>query len=547
MSIPIYRQKRVLHLAYLVIAMLILLAGYFTVQVTFRDPDNWLVWLAVGHLLMILVWVVLHTFRIATQYTQTFYSLTPSEAWQLVKRSLIGVRSYPPLRPSLRVQDGHADPDGPVILHEIGGPGYLSVGHNNVAVTQRLGRLRRIWGPEFGMLEPYERVWDVIDIRPQHRTLRVNFMTQGGIPAYCDAEMTFRVAGPFESDSEERWVTADLRRRPSPSGSSPRSDARPASERGDDRKGDEQLVKIELKPRRPGESASSGIERDRDTPYPYSESAVLKLATNKSVTSSTDPQAVSDWTAGITREFLEGEIRDRLEQYSLEKFLDPIAALKQDTDQRPDRDASEAAGQDGNQKAITQDHQNSGDTETQEDKQEEKVGQEFLEEIESDILESLRKTGRERGIRIVRVELTELKPDDSAISRQWLETWQAQAQADLDRYQINNQMERIEETEQARINARKRFIESVLERLNSSSSSKPLSELSARLIVSEFLAVLESMSGQDPEMQELAFQQSENLSQAIDAIQQGDSPSGMPELRPPPTAEDEDGDEEDVT
>lgn len=544
MSIQIYRQRRVLHLAYLVIAMLILVAGYFTVKVAFSEPVPWLIWLALGQLLMILIWVVLHTFRIATQYTQSFYSLTPSEAWQFVKRSLIGVRSYPPLRPALRVQDGQADPDGPVILHEIGGPGYLSVGHNNVTVTQRLGRLRRIWGPEFGMLEPYERVWDVIDIRPQHRTLRVNFMTQGGIPAYCDAEMTFRVAGPFESDSEGRWVTADLRRRLSRPGSSPRWDARSTSEPEGDGRGDEQLMEIELKPRRSGESVSSGAEKDREFPYPYSEDAVLKLAANKSVTSSTDAQAISDWTVSITRGFLEGEIRDRLEQYSLEKFLDPIAALKQGTDQRSDQDANESAGQDGNQKAVSQGNQNAEDANAQEDKKEEKAGQEFLEEIESDIMESLRKTGRERGIRIMRIELTELKPDDSAISKQWLETWQAQAQVDLDRYQINNRMERIEETERARINARKRFIESVLERLKSSSSSKPLSELSARLIVSEFLAVLESMSGQDPEMQELAFQQSENLIQAVNAIQQGDSPSGLPELRSPPTADDE---EEDVT
>jgi hypothetical protein len=79
----------------------------------------------------------------------------------------------------------------------------------------------------------------------------------------------------------------------------------------------------------------------------------------------------------------------------------------------------------------------------------------------------------------------------------------------------------------------------VIDRFEAISDGGALAELSAGLIITEFLAVLESMCGQGPEMQRLAFQQSESLIRVINAIQQSDSPFGQPGVSPAPPPTDE--------
>jgi hypothetical protein len=154
------------------------------------------------------------------------------------------------------------------VLFKVGGPGYLSVAHNSAAVTSKLGKLNRVLGPGFHHLEPFERFWDIIDLRPQHRMLRVEFMTSDGIPAYCDAEIRFHIANGSVS------------------------------------------------------KATSGAETPNQ-PYPFSEEAVLKLTTSKFVTKPEGGNRTSDWCIGIVNGTLDGETRNLLEKYSLDEFLNP--------------------------------------------------------------------------------------------------------------------------------------------------------------------------------------------------------------------------------
>lgn len=486
MSNSIYRQKQWLHLAFIVIGLLSLMMCYFSVRVAFPEIKTWVLWLAVIQLFITLLWTSLNTLRILNQYAQSFYNLTPSDAGQLIKRSLIRLRRYPPAGPSLSVTNGRADPEGSAVIHEIGGPGYLSVGHNNVVVTERLGKLMRIMGPGFEPIEPYERVWDVIDIRPQyqHPPLRVDFMTRDGIPAHCDAEMTFRIATTFDPQPETnyKWVRAELK---------------------------------EMK-------EESQSQRKWDNPYPYSEDAVFNLVTAKYVTSSTDPQAVANWTTGITRGALDGAIRDELEKYYLDQFLDPTVTLESDPISDTKLRFVERPETDGDGNGGGEDDASS-DGPSREDQPKEKK---FLHEIEETVTEEMRETGEQRGIQIENVELTELKPDDQAIPQQWLNYWQARVQASLDKYRTSSRLDRVMQVQLIRADIKVELIQEVLNKVASSAEADGVVEFSSDLIITEFLDVLESMCGQGPDMQRLAFQQAESLIRVINAIQQGESPFG---------------------
>ncbi len=505
MKASIYRYRRWVHIAVMVVAGILLALSIFLIRKAFPEKAKpWLLWLAAGQLLAMVTFGVLHTLRISNQYVQSFYDLVPSEAKQLIKQSYIGLRSVPPPDPALGVRDGQVAPDGPDVLRKIGGPGNLGVAHNNAAVTQRFGKLDRIWGPSFGPLEPWERVWDVVDIRPQHRTLRVDFMTRDGIPAYCDAEMTFRVASTFDPDIEDGWASARLRRHPSRdqprAGTGASESADPYGYGG----GDERWDAIALKPMRASgcDQESEEAENGRDKSYSYSEDAVLNLVRNKYVTNSTDPQAVSNWSIGITRGALDGAIRDELEKYWLDQFWDPIDTFVNDEVAIPEP------------RSLVLEREKM------------KLIKKPLHELRAAIAREMRETGRGRGVQIDNVELTELKPDDRAISRQWLETWRAQVQKELDRYHTQNRWARLQAAETVRVDVKAKLITQVLDRLEEISGGGTLAELSSGLIITEFLGVLESMCRQGPEMQRLAFQQSESLIRVINAIQRGDSPFG---------------------
>lgn len=541
MSSSMYRQKRWLHISLLIIAFVILMMCHFSVRLAFPQVEPRVVRYAAAALLVVLAWIALHTLRIATQYVESFYDLTTPEAWQLVKRSLIGLRRYPPVGPSLRVADGQADPEGSVILHEIGGPGYLSVDHNNVAITQRLGKLDRIWEPGFDSLEPYERVWDVVDIRPQHRTLRVDFMTRDGIPAHCDVEMTFKVAETFgpQPERRERWVGASLQLIRRTSEGSRKDEGRdPPSYADIESPEDEDAIRgrgADLNAR----SRPQADKKDRDTSYAFSKEAVLNLVRSKFVTSSTDPQAVSDWITGITRGALDGAIRDELEKYGLDQFLDPIDTLaKEDRifDAAGSLMREETSGEDGGD-------EDSGEASPRPDlpnRRGQTSVKKPLHDLTATITEEVAETANSRGIQIENLELTELQPNDNAISQQWLDTWRARVQKELDQYRTLNRLERMQATERIRVEVRARLITRVLDRFETLSGGGHLSELSAGLIITEFLAVLESMCGQGPEMQRLAFQQSESLIRVINAIQKEDSPFGQPGVSPSePPSDDE--------
>ncbi len=200
---------------------------------------------------------VWHVRTLFVQILRQLYDLSEEDAEEYIRLVMVGLPQRKPLHPIWRVQEGHAMPDGPATMREIGGPGFLSVGHDSAVVTSHLGKLYRVIGPGFHILEPFEKVWDVIDLRPQRRTVSVEMMTRDGIPISCEASVRFRI---------------------------------------DD----------------------GGQEPTADVPYPFDEQAVVTAATIKR---RKPGGVIQDWTGRISGGSLDGAIRNRLETYNLDEFL----------------------------------------------------------------------------------------------------------------------------------------------------------------------------------------------------------------------------------
>ncbi len=172
---------------------------------------------------------------------------------------IYGLPTRPPYPYTLRVEEGRVLPSSPVALRRIGGPGHISISHDSAVVTARMGRLERVLGPGFHQLQPFERVWSVVDLRPQRRTIRVEATTREGVPIYCEAEIRFRI------DSGE------------------------------------------LKP-------------SVNQPYPFLEDAVFRAATRQR---RRGDGSIQTWEARVAGGILDGEVRDRLEQLWLDDIVLP--------------------------------------------------------------------------------------------------------------------------------------------------------------------------------------------------------------------------------
>lgn len=204
---------------------------------------------------------------ILAQFIQAMYQLEPQDAWKLIWRILAGVYREPPLDPVMRVQEGRPDPDGPEILHDLGGPGHITVGHDNAVVLARGGKITRVEGSTQVRLEAFEKIWDTIDLRPQRRELRITANTRDGIPVTCRAEVRFRVQ---RGAPEESLPTAP-----------------PLNFTDDDR------------------------------------TTVLRLATNKVALAPGGERRVTDWMIFLTNGTFDGEVRNRIERYRLDELFDP--------------------------------------------------------------------------------------------------------------------------------------------------------------------------------------------------------------------------------
>jgi hypothetical protein len=122
--------------------------------------------------------------------------------WFLIHR-LFGQATF---RPWVMVQQGkinteYSDPESLIV--NVGGPGSVVVRKDTAVVLEQNGRLTRVEGPGLSKLEPFERIYDTLDLRPQRRQFPVFGLTKEGIPVVCETDVHFQIQNGGQLASEE--------------------------------------------------------------------------------------------------------------------------------------------------------------------------------------------------------------------------------------------------------------------------------------------------------------------------------------------------------
>lgn len=115
---------------------------------------------------------------------------------QFLKHRIFG---RPGFAPFLIIEEGKIGM-GEEIVKKMGGPAGLVLRQDSAIVTEVWGKLTRvIRGPGFPRLEPFEKIWDMIDLRPQRWLFKVSAITRDGIPITYEVAVKFRV-GDTDAD-----------------------------------------------------------------------------------------------------------------------------------------------------------------------------------------------------------------------------------------------------------------------------------------------------------------------------------------------------------
>lgn len=90
------------------------------------------------------------------------------------------------------------------VVTKLGGPAGLVIHNDSAVVLEKRGTLSRVVGPGLPVLEPFETVYDVIDLRPKRWLLSVGAMTREGIPVTWDVEIRYQIDDGGQEPTEDR-------------------------------------------------------------------------------------------------------------------------------------------------------------------------------------------------------------------------------------------------------------------------------------------------------------------------------------------------------
>ncbi|GAB4279919.1 MAG: hypothetical protein Kow0080_32430 [Candidatus Promineifilaceae bacterium] len=150
-------------------------------------------------------------YNAAVRLVQTLYDLPDRQtAQQFLRRlSAKGVPAEAVARVSWQTL---AEDRESVDILRVGGPGLVSVGNGDVAVTELNGRFYRVLGAGTHVLTRFEYVYAVLDLRPQERNITdISLLTRDGLPITADVHLIFRIrtggepptrSNPFPYDEE---------------------------------------------------------------------------------------------------------------------------------------------------------------------------------------------------------------------------------------------------------------------------------------------------------------------------------------------------------
>jgi hypothetical protein len=185
----------------LLIFALAVLTELFTTTGSLADRlFSWKFWLAVGLNMLPAVLVTIMMFWLAGRFVQSVYGLGNwREGVDFLTRSRFGQSSF---RPFMIIKEGKIAQNEDSILTRVGGPGHLIIHNDSAVVLERGGQITRVLGPGFPRLEPFEKIYDIIDLRPKRWVYKVAAMTSEGIPLEWDVEVLYQIADGGQTPTE---------------------------------------------------------------------------------------------------------------------------------------------------------------------------------------------------------------------------------------------------------------------------------------------------------------------------------------------------------
>jgi hypothetical protein len=171
------------------------------------------------------MWAMIGVGYMAAQFVSQLYKVKPAEGFDFVQRRLFGIVS---LEPYLLVKEGKLQNNGSDPLVRIGGPGMLFINSDSAVVLEKAGKLTRAEKTGVVELGNFEKIWDVLDLRPQHWVYDVTAMSKEGIPLTCQADVSFKIddggqpatqAAPYPASRQAIFKAATRKWMRDPSGS----------------------------------------------------------------------------------------------------------------------------------------------------------------------------------------------------------------------------------------------------------------------------------------------------------------------------------------
>jgi SOS-response transcriptional repressor LexA len=137
-----------------------------------------------------ITFVVFIVWGLAGRFTQRVYELDSlGQAVKFLRRRRFGKMGFSPF---MTLSQGKVARDAHGLLAR-GGPATLIIYTDTAVVLEKCGRLTRVEGPGFPLLEPFEKIYNIIDLRPKCWELTVNAMTREGIPITWEVEVQYQI------------------------------------------------------------------------------------------------------------------------------------------------------------------------------------------------------------------------------------------------------------------------------------------------------------------------------------------------------------------
>jgi SPFH domain / Band 7 family len=189
----------------------ILLLGFLAIQLSTPPEKGWQLAAKLAASLVPATLAIAGGVILSVSYLQALYALKDKREafWHLV-HCQFGRASF---KPWLKVEGGKIDFDlSPAnsFICQVGGPGNVVIRKDSAVVLEKAGQLTRVEGPGFPTLEPFEHVYDTIDLRPRRWQLPVSGLSKEGIPITCDTDIEFQIQDGGQQPTGETPFPVDL-------------------------------------------------------------------------------------------------------------------------------------------------------------------------------------------------------------------------------------------------------------------------------------------------------------------------------------------------